>query len=416
MLENNFDKEIRNKLESIEPKFKPEAWKKLKKSLPIPWYVSFFKTYGGWLFGGVSTALLLFSSLNDDLKEPSFLSNSSIEPQTTENVKYDTVYIKQTDTLFLNNTIVKKIYIDNPANNNEHINNIEFANKSNNISKNNVVVSKTNEDNIKSGIENTLDYKKLYEELIVQNTMNEANQPITPIVDEDLKEDKKIADTPKIAELALTEKTLENPASKKFKLKDLNARFGINSNYLGNNLFSLGPEIEVFLNQRISIGTSLQLTGHKDINYSVPREFNVGTGKEFEVRYDKFIKEKPQRIENISIKTSMIRLPVFLTYYVPINYKFSFLINTGTRLNLNVSESVTFTGERFGVKSKSNFDSQYKPAVFNNLYYGTGIQYQYNRMYAQISPYFEFSFNRNSYLIPPKKFGINASVKFGIGN
>jgi hypothetical protein len=43
-----------------------------------------------------------------------------------------------------------------------------------------------------------------------------------------------------------------------------------------------------------------------------------------------------------------------------------------------------------------------------------GVQYQYKRFVGQLTPYFEFPFRQASYLVPPKKFGVNASLKFSL--
>ena len=65
MSENNFDNNIRKKLESMRPKFDEGAWKKLKRSMAIPWYLSFLRDYGGWMFGGIATVAFLGTQFNN---------------------------------------------------------------------------------------------------------------------------------------------------------------------------------------------------------------------------------------------------------------------------------------------------------------------------------------------------------------
>ena len=107
-------------------------------------------------------------------------------------------------------------------------------------------------------------------------------------------------------------------------------------------------------------------------------------------------------------------MPIYMTYYVPITYSLDFLISTGTRLDLKVSENVSYTNEGFGNSPFRSFESPYKPKVFNNLYYGMGVQYRYGRIYGQLTPYFEFTFSKPNYMISPNKFGINAALKFSL--
>lgn len=66
----DFDNRIRKKPDSLQADYTPEAWESFRKLLPVPWYVTFFKTYGGWIFGGISSLILLFNFLSDSKPEP----------------------------------------------------------------------------------------------------------------------------------------------------------------------------------------------------------------------------------------------------------------------------------------------------------------------------------------------------------
>ena len=79
MSENNFDNNIRKKLESIRPEYDEGAWNKLKRSMPIPWYLSFLRDYGGWMFGGIGTVGFLGSQFNNQsIKKENKLLNDKI--------------------------------------------------------------------------------------------------------------------------------------------------------------------------------------------------------------------------------------------------------------------------------------------------------------------------------------------------
>jgi hypothetical protein len=93
----------------------------------------------------------------------------------------------------------------------------------------------------------------------------------------------------------------------------------------------------------------------------------------------------------------------------------AFMLSTGTKLDLSVIETVKFKGQNIdGSLDYNKFENQYKPKIFSNLFYGMGVQYQYKRFVGQMTPYFEFPFRQASYLVPPKKFGVNASLKFSL--
>lgn len=123
---------------------------------------------------------------------------------------------------------------------------------------------------------------------------------------------------------------------------------------------------------------------------------------------------KPKEIKDISIRTTRVRMPIYMSYYIPLTYKLDFLINTGTRLDLSVSESVSYTDDTNIDAPFHSEENKYKPKVFNNLYYGMGVQYRYGRLYGQFTPYFEFPFSKPDYVINDNKFGMSASVKFSL--
>jgi hypothetical protein len=110
MSADNFDKKVRNKLESIEPEFNQEAWNKLKGFLPIvPWYVTFLRNYGAWLLGSAVSGLLLFTVYKyQNVKGENEILKSKIEkisPNSDKNIiSHDTIY--KYDTIFKTDTIV----------------------------------------------------------------------------------------------------------------------------------------------------------------------------------------------------------------------------------------------------------------------------------------------------------------------
>ena len=486
MSDNYFDDNIRKKLESIRPEYSEAAWQKLKRSLPVPWYLSFLRDFGGWIFGGVATvAFLTTYNNNQNIRKENQLLNDKISTINTSpetNFRTDTIYVRQSDTVYLTKYVTRYIHPKDGILNNDSDelvsklgsdkSNIGTRNSKNTglssdeksgksrilnreggfvgISSNDksrtlnqkdgfVGISskekqtelpnqKINADKNNSSIQDkalprqTITEDKIVamvpEEKVVNNVNEEKSKSI---VTEDkvaamVKDDS--TNIKKVEDLIIPEKKMADPLdakTKNFSLKNINARFGISGDYMGEHSRSLGPAIEVFLGERFGFNTGLLLTGKTEFEFRLPRDFNMGTGKKFEDRYKPFIEEKPVRIEDIHIQTSSVKLPLYFNYYVPLKYRTSFMITTGTKLDLSVIETVNFTGQDiFGTPIYNKFENQYKPKIFNNLFYGMGIQYQYKRFAGQLSPYFEFSFGQASYLVPPKSFGINTSLKFNL--
>jgi len=459
MSENNFDDDIRKKLESIQPMYSEAAWQKLKRSLPIPWYMSFLRDYGTWVFGGIATVAFLGSQYNNQtIRKENKLLNDKIStitnsPQTK--IVTDTIYVREKDTVYITRYVTRYVrvgdeYLENENLNNRNITGIQMEKASRNLLEKKTIGDKTKM-NSKSDVEKVSKNPKksdlgLVEKLSDKNPVKEkdlaetnlafqANQQSDKVAVEvsDEKATKatlveeastKVAEEPKkeqkqIEELIIPENKALLPTdqqkSKKIDLSRINARFGITGDYMGKQFNSLGPAVEVFLGERFALNAGLLITGKKEFEYKLTRDFNMFTGKKFEDRYKPFIPQKPDKIQDIEIETSSIKLPIYFSYYVPVRYNWAFMFSTGTKLDISVMETVKFKGQNFdGSLDYNKFENQYKPKIFSNLYYGMGAQYQYKRFFGQVTPYFEFPFRQASYLVPPKRFGVSASLKFSL--
>ncbi|MCP9768056.1 hypothetical protein EGI22_09035 [Lacihabitans sp. LS3-19] len=436
MSENNFDNNIRKKLESIRPEYEEAAWKKLKRSMPIPWYLSFMRDYGGWMFGGIATVAFLGTQYNNQtIKKENKLLNDKIS--TISNIPAlttvtDTVYIYKNDTIYATQYVTKYVKVGDEYAKVEPfgtesrgivgVGSKKDLNKEEKALKDGKGLSKSENADlrnlaIESDTQPEMDPNTSQSKLISDAGEKTETKELAKAKEnaaEDVGEEKLVAE-----ELIIPEKKVEAPTEpskeKKLNLKSINARFGVSADYMGTKFKSMGPAVEIFLGDRFALNTGLLITGKNQFDYRLPKDFNSGTGKQFEERYRPYVGGKPETIENIKIETSSIKLPLYFTYYVPVKYNLSFMMSTGTKLDLSVLESVSYVGRNFaGNSSFIRFDNQYKPKVFNSWYYGMGIQYQYKRFAGQLSPYFEFPFRQASYLVPPKRFGLNASLKFSL--
>jgi hypothetical protein len=470
MSENNFDDDIRKKLESIRPEYSEAAWQKLKRSLPIPWYMGFLRDYGSWVFGGIATVAFLGSQYNNQTfrKENKLLNDkiSTITLSQETKIVTDTMYVRQNDTVYATRYITRYVrvgeeYLDDQTQSSRNKNLILAEETKAKLKEQEIVEGKTGIDskyNVDSKSKSQIANKKSSNsetDLVDKLTASKANSDNKSVSNKDLAEtnlafqpnqqvDKVVAEVsdekPKTAkvddisaieneepkkeqkqveELIIPENKAVLPTDqkkpKKLDLSRINARFGITSDYMGKHFKSLGPAVEVFLGERIALNTGLLITGKNEFEYKLTRDFNMFTGKKFEDRYKPFIPQKPDKIQDIEIETSSIKLPIYFSYYVPVKYNWSFMLSTGTKLDLSVMETVKFKGQNFdGSLDYNKFENQYKPKIFSNLYYGMGVQYQYKRLVGQMTPYFEFPFRQASYLVPPKRFGVNASLKFSL--
>jgi hypothetical protein len=494
MSEQNFDNKIRQKLESIRPEFEKAAWEKLRKSLPVPWYVALFRDFGQWIYGGVATtALLTTYYFYHNLKQENELLNdkiSTLSVQTPE-VKTDTVYLQsqKTDTVWVTKVITQKVYVDRPQrgpsayNTDENValneneeqtttgnENTTDAIRSNTFRKgvgsqkvgvktedeSKVVFSKKSKANISdkastsevkgnkaenTGL-NTTSKAETYSKSTPEGAKNEdpisnyvsdaqpknesANSytkselPKTTYEDNEVNNAKETAkaETPKVAELVVPERVFpeQEPKKESSFLKKINARFGMSAEMAGNRGVNLGPTLEVFLNDKFSINSGVLISKGRQMQFGLPKDFNNKTGNRFEDRYVKLFNPvgPPPKIKNIEIETSIIKLPLYFNFYVPLRNKLTFLVTTGTKFDLSVIEGVKYQTETAGETYFAKFENSYKPKFFNSLFYGMGLQYQQGRFYGQVNPYFEFPFRSTNSLLNNKRVGVNFSLKYGL--
>jgi hypothetical protein len=462
MSENSFDDDIRKKLESIRPAYREAAWQKLKRSLPLPWYMSFLRDYGSWVFGGIATVAFLASQYHNQIikKENKLLNDKIFTINNSPETKFitDTIYVRQNDTVFTTRYVTRYVRVGNQ---NEEEDILSSRNKNqilaeesksedkyqrspldksvldykSKIAKNEskdsqtVRLDKLTTSNAISDKKSVLD-KDLAETNLAFQPKQQAKKVVAEVLDEKQKaakvedvsgklEEELNKEQKLVEELIIPENKVTLPTDqkkvKKIDLSRINARFGITSDYMGRNFNSLGPAVEVFLGERFALNTGLLITGKKEFEYKLLRDFNMNTGKKFEDRYRPYIPIKPEKIQDIEIEISSIKLPIYLSYYVPVRNNLAFMLSTGTKLDLSVIETVKFKGQNIdGSLDYNKFENQYKPKIFSNLFYGMGVQYQYKRFVGQMTPYFEFPFRQASYLVPPKKFGVNASLKFSL--
>jgi len=230
-----------------------------------------------------------------------------------------------------------------------------------------------------------------------------------------LDENKIAADTKVDLEEIIVPERLDPEIPKK-KLNLPKMRFGITSDYLGLKVFANGPSAEVFLFDKLSINASALFSNQIETKHRFAFDFNKKTGKQFEKEFERFVKQKPEQIEDISIKTSFIKLPIYFNYYINTWSRFNFIVSAGTKLDLSVYQDIGYISGPLGQRLKNRFEARPKAKTFNNLFYGMGVQYKYNNFVGQLTPYFDFAFRRPDYFIPSKNFGINASLKFEFGN
>ncbi|UBM57325.1 hypothetical protein LAG90_10890 [Marinilongibacter aquaticus] len=412
MSSEHFDKKIKDKLRLYEPDYDTGAWDSFKKRLPLPWYVSFLRKYGGWVFGGVMSSALIFtlwntSTQNRKLNDEIFTLSNKIEKEQA----VDTVFVerKQVDTIYVDRVVPR--YIQVPQ-----------------------LVEKESE-GVRLSEEEYVAYQA-FKKKVLEADLEAAEAKSAALPEFEVETEQRVAQvekpTPaekraKVDSLALAatatkilpaEPSSAEAAVSKKKMDWPKMRLGVATDYLNLKLFTTGPSFEVFLMDKLSFNTGVLFS--KPLETTHPREmdFRQITGKNFEDEYNIYLTANahPVEVKDISIKTTMIKMPLYLNYYVSTWSRFSFIVSAGTKLDLSVYQDVGYQSGVLGNQVSSRFEARPKPKVLNNLFYGIGLQYQYRKFVGQLTPYFDFRFREADYFNPQKNFGINGSLRFEFGN
>lgn len=194
-----------------------------------------------------------------------------------------------------------------------------------------------------------------------------------------------------------------------FRLSSLQPRVGIETGATLNGV-GVGPALEIFPTENLglSVGvqaSQLQLEEHKGIN-----EFNAATGTEFIEKYHAFLPAQYDQIKDISVRTTLVSLPVSLKYYVPLRRSWSLLFQTGTSFDVAAYQQVQYESSYRGDDQFHSFEVDAQPRFFHNFMFGAGVQYRRPRISAQLSPYYLYDFRSLANTPAGSNVGIKASV------
>lgn len=450
MSDERFDKHIKQKLEAVRPAFEESAWKKFRVAAPVPWYTTFFQDWGGWIFGGIASVAFLttlyFNYLHQKANDLLHEEISTIKSNQNPENKIDTVVIEKylTDTVYIVKTIRQVVEVPvreeattmrlsiASSERNEPFD-ISARSEQNQISGRNITgigsPSSSQNQAAKPPTTNPINEEEsIKKPSIVKESEGNTIKTLEKLTDENgnvirekpILEKEKLAVTnqPPITDLVIPETKVKEVQKKKFKIPYVHTRVGLAANYLGLKVPSIGPTAEFFFGySNLSLGTGLLFSSPQETMHPLPKDFNQATGKRFEEIYkDKFKSQQSQsKIEDITIRTSLIKIPIAFNYYINTRSNFDFMFSAGTRLDVSVFQDIQFESNLLTDRIKEKFEARPKPKVFSGLFYGMGLQYQKGRFVGQFTPYFDFRFRQNEYMTLPRTFGINASVKYDLG-
>lgn len=194
-----------------------------------------------------------------------------------------------------------------------------------------------------------------------------------------------------------------------FQFSSLKPRVGVETMGTPHSI-GVGPTIELFPSETIGLSVGLQATGLHSENHRGLDDFNSATGKEFIDQYRAFLPTQYDRIEDISIRTAVISLPISLKYYVPLSNRWSVLFQTGTSFDLAAYQQVWYESFYRGVEQHNSFEVKATPQFFHNFMFGAGLQFHKSRISGQLAPYYRYDFRSIVNTPGGSNLGLKASV------
>ncbi|OIN55646.1 hypothetical protein [Arsenicibacter rosenii] len=457
MSNERFDKFLKKNLEAVRPAYTVSAWERFRKKMPVPPLASWLLNYGGWvasslLLSGWLVTFYLYWKQNETLKTVQKQINTLIEDRTLLSKKsqhsvitspaeplhrIDTVYI-------IHKTIIdtsKPVYASTksageptqPVTQRRRSEPVTGTTREPVLTRNEALSAIHQ----KSPLTETGDrhaYQRLKQGNAGQPTasarpsahnstfQDSLTKPVTtsvPTASADSAEVVAETQQPKTPDLSLPKAppVSEAPMQPKkpeaskppFSLRQLKPRIGIQG-IAGLKGAGAGFVLDFQVADRTNLSFGLQAQHIHTENHHALDDYNSATGQDFMEIYRKYLPQKFDFIEGISISETFMTVPVSLNYYIPIRKAWSGFINAGTQLNLSGFQEVsfeTYTGSR---ENHYRFDFRTHPDLFTNFVFGGGIQWQHKNIALQLGPSYKYIFHRDHNSAAKSSAGLNASM------
>lgn len=448
MFNDRFDKILKRNLESVKPEYNEQAWDRISKRLPAYGVWPFIQQYGGWLLCGMMmaawvTTLYTLRENQQMIRQLSTLQNESSAkiPEPIRHVaetKADTVYIVKRTIIEHRNAVPASAILPATAAETAIPVNIE----SNTVATVPVselgdpkaaakpaILDSTTPENIsamhqvvdqytKAGMQDSFHQKSAADPILKPDSLKKVmdKESIIALIDSAWAQ-QSARQLKSVYPDSLSERNAyvsslhaeTKPKRDPFRLSDLEPRLGIESLF---SRFSqgFGPAIEVFPTENFGISVGIQASTLRAENHKALRDYNSATGKLFLVQYRSYLPSRFDRIEDISIKTTVVTLPVNLKYYIPLKNNLSLFVHSGTSLDLSAYQQVSFESYLNKSKRRNTFEMDVSPHFFHEFMFGTGLQYRRSRIHAQVSPYYVYDFRNIEHTPAGSNLGFKASL------
>lgn len=440
MSNERFDRLMKKNLESVRPGYQPSAWNRFQKRLPLGFWARLLP-YGGWMLSALTLTGWLTTLYTLHINQQVIRQLTKTVAQQTNPVKPEptsitsSVSAHRVDTVYvIHRTVVEhqmatqriktlsypsglvgisdQIVRSHVGRNKAQLALAEQGkpataravryNQNTGISEAETQLATSAKRSVADSA-NLINSPGPTDELIPTD-VNQSQLTKVPLVNTDSVNRPPVS-SPVTAQAA-------QPAKKSrplFRLSSLLPRLGVETEATLNGV-GVGPSIEFFPTENFGVSLGIQAAQLGLEEQRELRDFNAATGIEFIQQYRFFLPAQYDQIKDITVRTSLVSLPVFLKYYVPMRRNWSLQFQTGSSFDIAAYQQVHYESFYRGDEVFHSFEVDTKPCFFHNFMFGAGVQYRQGRISAQVSPYYLYDFRSIANTPVGSNVGIKASV------
>ncbi len=182
-----------------------------------------------------------------------------------------------------------------------------------------------------------------------------------------------------------------------------------------NQQAGAGLAAQVFFTDRLGIGTGLKVLNISNEKFRNIRDFYEREGIYFREAYGELLKDTGNLlgIENIHRKTTLVQIPVSVTYMLPVKNSYSIAFSGGTDIDIAAKHSIEFDRNRHNEHDKrQNISIPLATTALNNASFAVGGQKAWKHFILQANVFASPQLKKAEYKKHPIYCGLNVKALY----
>jgi hypothetical protein len=213
------------------------------------------------------------------------------------------------------------------------------------------------------------------EEPLIQVTQNDAPAETTSVAN-----DSEANTTPPMIEAPEEKEFKKKPNLPKIKIYTYQA-FVQSETFHRNMGFTLGGEI--LYKNKIGISTGVSMVNYEKEEFHGPDDFHKKHGRDFRDTYGNQIPKDSSRIKDIAIGTKGIRIPLQISYYLPLKKSLKLVASAGANIGVYSRSKIEYTSNENVQEEVKKFMQPEKPQFIGSFSLALGAQKQWKHLIIQ---------------------------------